>query len=123
VPDYPSEALAAATAALVQYWNGDKLGADEYKGSARAALDAAAPLLADACAKAILQHMEDHGLPMHVDLPADAAVRRNMRRIHFTTAARVAASAFSTDEEMKRQAAEALATGDYIACQIPESGE
>jgi hypothetical protein len=119
VPDIPQEAETAGIDAIE--WMVSEGCSDGML--ARAVLDAAAPLLADACAKAILQHMEDHGLPMHVDLPADAAVRRNMRRIHFTTAARVAASAFSTDEEMKRQAAEALAAGDYIACQIPESGE
>jgi hypothetical protein len=84
------------------------------------ALDAAAPLLAEAVAARILAHMEAHGIGMEVQLPGAAAVRRAMRRSHFRIAAQVAARAFTTEAESRQQAAEAIMRGDFMACDIPE---
>ena len=49
-----------------------------------------------------------------------AAVRSHMARMHFSTAARIAADAFDTREDQLRMAAEAIGRGDFIACDIPE---
>ena len=126
MPEYPPEALTAAQEAISRCLmesgeSGTWTGSGE--ALARAALDAAAPVLAEACAQAILEHMERAGPGLHVELRGEAALRRNMRRVHFSTAARVAASAFSTEEDLKRAAADAIARGDYAVCDIPEPGD
>lgn len=67
-------------------------------------LEAAAPVFAEEAAASILRHMERS---------CDRRDARNRRgvlayRRHFRTAARVAAGAFTTDEDLKREAAKAL---------------
>jgi hypothetical protein len=67
-------------------------------------LEAAAPILAEHAAKRILDHM---------DRSTRRRGGRNRRgllayRRHMSTAARVAAFAFSTDADLKREAAKAL---------------
>jgi hypothetical protein len=86
---------------------------DSDEALARAALDAAAPLLAEAVAQKILEHAER----MH---PRDPEHVPTAWHRHFGIAARIAAGAFTTDAESKQQAAEALIRGDYVACDIPE---
>lgn len=80
---------------------------------ARAALDAAAPLLAEAVAQAILAHAERQH-------PRDPEHIPTAWHRHFSIAARVAAGAFDTREDQLRMAAEAIGRGDFIACGIPE---
>lgn len=123
MPEYPEEALAAAASAIqvVRYGNLQHLG-DEYM--AREALNAAAPILAEAVAQKILAHMEHHdpgpGISIN-GVPIDPNLAHRWRRC-FRTAARIAAGAFYTEAEMKQQAARALVSGSYVACDIPESG-
>jgi hypothetical protein len=114
MPDYPPGALAAAEAAIIEA-AGTGFGSPERASErlARAALDAAAPALAEAVAQKILAHMEAHG-------SGAAGLSRDRWRRHMGIAARVAAGAFSTDEDMKRMAVEALERGDWIRCDIPE---
>ena len=123
MPEYPPAALTAAQEAIsrcLMEGGGFDTWVDSDEALARAALDAAVPVLAEACAQAILEHMERAGPGLHVELRGEAALRRNMRRVHFSTAARVAAGAFSTEEDLKRAVAEAIARGDYAVCDIPE---
>ena len=75
---------------------------------ARAALEAAAPAMAEHAARAVLAHRDAHG-------PADGASRRRWRRI-LGIAAQVVSLAFSTEEDIKRMAAKALAEGNCSAC-------
>ena len=107
MPDLPQRAITAAAIAIER----GLMSGDHYAGSAesdealaRAALEAAAPALAAEVASRILAHME-----------RSARYRRSRNRQgllayrrHFTTAARVAAGAFATDEDLKREAAKAL---------------
>jgi hypothetical protein len=89
---------------------------------ATAILDAIAPLLGEHVAKRILDHMNAHGPRPGSRLggkPADDAARWAWRR-HFGIAARIAARAFLTEEDEKRLTAEALARGDFVACDLPE---
>jgi hypothetical protein len=67
-------------------------------------LEAAAPAFAEEAAALILRHME------RSTRYRNSRNRRGLLayRRHFATAARVAAGAFSTDEDLKRAAAEAL---------------
>lgn len=118
MPDYPPEALAEAEAAISHELRSSR--EVEPDALARAALDAAAPILAEACAQKIVAHMEEHG--PGVASPGTTlyeAMRRAWRR-HLGIAARVAAGAFDTREDQLRMAAEAISRGDFIACDIPE---
>ena len=87
---------------------------------ARAALEAAAPLLAEACASAILAHMEAYGPAAEAPGVTRHEVLRRAWRRHFGIAARVAAGAFYTREDELRLTAEAVERGDFIACNPPE---
>ena len=115
MPDDPQAALAAAERALIVA--AADFGTDVIAGTppvlARAALDAAAPLLAESVAEKILAHAERQHPRDHAHVPT--AWDR-----HFSIAARVAAGAFTTREESLRMAAEAIARGDYVACPAPE---
>ena len=115
MPDNPPEVLAAVERALIVA--ATDFGTDVITGSsatfARAALDAAAPLLAESVAEKILAHAERQHPRDHAHVPT--AWDR-----HFSIAARVAAGAFTTREESLRMAAEAIARGDYVACPAPE---
>ena len=119
MPDYP-QAVVDATAQAI---GNAMITRQSAEAIARAALDAAAPLLAESVAEKILAHMEGFG-PKR---PAGALepviyVGRDYRtwRRHFGIAARIAAGAFTTREESLRMAAEAIARGDFAACPAPE---
>lgn len=105
MPDIPGEAvrlaLAARAHALVDRPDPMVLSDETLT---RIMLEAAAPALAEAVALRILAHMDRSTRYRGI---------RNRRgllayRRHFTTAARVAAGAFTTDEDLKREAAKAL---------------
>lgn len=125
MPDYGPEALQAAADAMQQREH--IIGENPWRENARAALDAAAPLLAEEVARKILAHMERHQPPVYAiegddgEYPNTAA-RRAWRR-HFGIAARIAAGAFTTEAEQKRDAAAALERGDFIACDLGEDGQ
>ena len=116
MPDNPPEVLAAVERALIVA--ATDFGTDVITGSsatfARAALDAAAPLLAESVAEKILAHMEKY------EPPGATGTRWRARRRHFSIAARIAAGAFTIREESLRMAAEAIERGDYVACRLPE---
>jgi hypothetical protein len=106
MPDIPPEAVQAAAAAIERELMSGKdysMAQDSDEALARVALEAAAPLLADACAAAIIAHM---------NRPVPRRKRRAWLayRRHFATAARVAARAFSTrEDDMKAIAREITA--------------
>ena len=122
MPDVPEAALVAAESAIRDAFPGEfsQPGMPEPDALARAALDAAAPLLAEACASAILAHMEAHGPPAEAPGVTRHEVLRRAWRRHFGIAARVAAGAFYTREDELRLAAEAISEGRFIACHPPE---
>ena len=112
MPEYPPAALSAASAAIErELMSGTEYGChiDSEDALARVALDAAAPLLAEACARAIIAHMEANG-------PKPNGAGRRAWRRQFGIAARVAAGCFSAREEKLRQVAEAIAAGNFTAC-------
>ena len=116
MPDLPRNALTLAEDVVAGHLQaaGIKTPPGLVPALARAALDAAAPVLATAVAEKILAHMEAHSPPQ------GGTSRAYVYRSHFATAAQVAGYAFTTEAEMKRQAAEALAAGNYVACPSPE---
>lgn len=121
MPEIPDAALRAAADAVERELMSPTrydTHMDSDEALARTVLDAAAPILAEAVAQKILAHME-----IHASGPAGTATHFLARRRAFQTAARVAAGAFTTEAESKRMAAEALAAGNYVACDIPEDGE
>lgn len=111
MPDCPPEILAAAADPIAEMFPG--LGLPTARKIAAVALDAAAPLLADAVAGKLLAHMEIHG-------PRDQGTRKRTWRRHFRAAAQVASLAFTTEDEQKRQAWQALAREHSAACPAPE---
>lgn len=119
MPDYPPEALAAAVRALrANPWPD---GETTEEQAARLVLDAAAPVLAEAVAAKILEHMEAHiADPSKVRLTRVGEVGNRAARRHFRTAAQIASLAFSTREDQLRMAGEAIEQGRFIACDIPE---
>ncbi len=122
MPDLPAAAVQAAAAAIERELMSGRdysMAADSDEALARAALEAAAPILAEAVAQKILAHMEGFGprkprgaLEPVIDTGRDY---RTWRR-YFGIAARVAAGAFDTREDQLRKAAEAIERGDFIAC-------
>lgn len=121
VPCFPDEIVTAAAEALhmlacrvapceTEAEHGE--GIAECTGLARTALEGAAVPLGAHVAGKIAAHAESHGQRGPVAMVL--AWRR-----HFQTAAQVAARAFLTDEDVKRLAAEALASGDHAACDPP----
>ncbi len=120
MPDYPPEAVRAAAAAIERELLSGRhfaMAEDSDEALARAALDAAAPILADAVAKKILAHMEGRGprKPEGALEPVlDAGRSYRAWRRHFGIAARVAANAFYTEADRMRLAAEALARGECL---------
>lgn len=117
MPDVPEEAVTAAAAVIRR----ELPAADSDVTLARAALAAAAPILAEAVAAKITDHRdrnEPKG-PLIGGKPAEAQ-RRSAWRRHFGIAARVAAMAFSTEEEIMRAAVATVERGDAIVCGPPE---
>lgn len=116
MPDIPASSLATGIEAVYgvyakRGWNKPApWWAEEVSA---AVLEAATPLLADEIAQKILEHAERQH-PRDPDHVPTAWHR------HFSVAARVAAGAFSTDEDMKRLAVEAIEREDWIRCDIPE---
>lgn len=124
MPDIPTEAYEAAKKAIFLNKN---IGMGQHlptyhsdEALAKAAIDAAAPILAEHVAQKITAHA-DRQFPKNdpAKLPGKPDVWRVWHR-HFGIAARVAAGAFDTDEDKKRLTAEAIKRGDFIACDIPE---
>jgi len=123
VPDYPPEALGAATDAVHDWARTLRWRRETCEQLARVVLDAAAADLGEHAAGKILAHMNAHGPRPGSRLggkAADDTARRAWRR-HLGIAARIAARAFLTEEDEKRMAAEALARGDYVVCDTPEA--
>ena len=121
MPEIPPEIHVAVQKA---FWDTMKSYGLDYSDPAwhslRAALDAAAPMFAEAVAQKITAHKEAHGpQPASPGLTLHATMRRAWHR-HFGIAVRVAAGAFDTREDQLRQAAEAIERGQFIACDIPE---
>jgi hypothetical protein len=105
LPDVPPEAVRLALAARAHALadRPDPMALSD-ETLTRLMLEAAAPALAEHVASAILAHM---------DRSTRYRSRRSRRgllayRRHFATAARVAAGAFTTDADLKREAAKAL---------------
>jgi len=126
VPRVPDDAVqAAAEVMLRQYeteFSAPHLTWRDFADPAREILEAAAPALAEAAAQKITGHMESFGPPAPLT-PADPVGRQHRAwRRHFGIAARVAAGAFSTREDQLREAAQAIADGNFTACDA-EGGE
>jgi hypothetical protein len=111
--DIPPDIIAAVARVLGDHWGGPPDDSDTQL--AVQLLTVAAPLLADACATAILAHAErQHPRdPEHVPTAWDR---------HFSIAARVAAGTFTTRENEHQAVADALNRGAFIACPAPEEG-
>jgi hypothetical protein len=124
VSDYPDtiirKAAESAHADLCgctgsgDYWADPTYG---YVRVARAVLDAIAEDLGQHVAAKITAHADEHG-PGAQDGLGGLARSRWLR--YFRIAARIAAFAFLAEEDVMRIAAEALATGQYVACPVPE---
>jgi hypothetical protein len=111
MPRVPDNAVQVAMASVLATDDPDGLPAEDL---VLKVLEAAAPVLAEHAARAVLAHMKSHG-------PQQRGLRRAWQR-HFGIAARVAASAFSTREEQVQAAARAIADGKYMACNLGEDG-
>jgi hypothetical protein len=120
VPDIPKEAVDAAEAARLRFFDEAPLwGSTTSAEVTRLMLEAAAPILAGHVAARIKAHA-DRQFPK-AD-PAKVPGRPDLWRAwhrHFRIAAQVAALAFATEDDRKRIAAEALTTGNYVACPEP----
>lgn len=114
MPDIPDKAVQAAAEAMREIGRKDPWLGSPVEDVARAALEAAAPILADYVARKITAHKDAHD-------PKDV-LGRAWRR-HFGIAVQIASLAFSTEEDIKRAAAGALNRGDYIRCPALETGE
>lgn len=116
MPEVPDAAVQAAAVALQAIIDPAGLREmDVYRAHARAVLEAAAPALAAAVAEKITAHMDAHG-------PREGAASGLVLswRRHFRIAAQVAAGAFSTREDQLREAAQAIADGNYMGCNLGE---
>lgn len=121
MPDIPDEAVTAALTVYADllYDRPDPMVLSDQTLT-RKMLEAAAPILAERIAKAITDHA-DRQFPVTDACRKPGQVDRfRIWHRHFGIAARIAAGAFSTGEDKKRMAAEALARGDLIACDTPE---
>jgi hypothetical protein len=115
MPDLPESATRAVAEALLrQYesqYDAGHLTWRDFEVSAREITAAAAPILAEEVARKILAHMDAHG-PGPSALPGS----RHAWRRHFGIAAQIASLAFSSGDDIKRAAAEAVARGEAIVC-------
>lgn len=115
MPEIPEAAIAAALAARAHALSDrpdPMVLSDETL--MRLTLEGAAVELGQHVADKILGHLEAHWPPE----PGRAAISRRL----FGIAARVAARAFLTEDDLRRRAAEALARGDFLGCVIPQGG-
>jgi hypothetical protein len=125
MPEIPPAAIMAAAIAIERELLSGRdysMAQDSDEALARVALEAAAPILAEAVAQKILAHRETIAGPADIRAHEDGARRARAARAHYRTAAQIAALAFFTDEDKKRLAAEALARGEFIACD-PGAGD
>lgn len=90
-------------------------------GLARAAVEAAAPILAEAVSQKIIDRMEAHP-PQASDSGQPGRTLLWAHRRYFRIAAQVAHFAFSTKADIARMTAEAIARGDVVVCANPEPG-
>lgn len=106
MPDLPDASVKAAAEVLFRQYESEYAAGHltwrDFEADAREILEAAAPAFAEEAAAAILRHME-----RSCDRRGRWRGLRAYRR-HFATAARIAATAFTTDEDLKREAAKAL---------------
>lgn len=128
MPEYPDaiRRLAAGAVFSLNIHGPVLKGLDtrqEAEVIAAAVLDSVAEQIGEACAREILAHMEAAEPVLRVAPRGAALTRRNVRRLHYQAAARVAARAFLAEEDVKRMAAEAFARGDYVACPAPEDDD
>ena len=111
MPDYPQAIYDKATAAVItaatDFGEDGIITADLAADLAKAVLDAIAADLGDYAAGKIEAHRDAHG-------PQDGARLSGWGR-HFGIAARIAAGAFLTEDDLKRLAAEAVMRDDYVA--------
>ena len=120
MPEIPAEAIMAAAIAIErELLSGTdySMAPDSDEALARAALEAAAPILARAVAGKITAHMEKYDTAL-------TAIQRSRWRRQMGIAARIAALAFTTREELLRETAEAI-TSDIRAVHrvLPGDGE
>lgn len=112
MPDIPDDAIKAAAEVLLrQYaseYQADHLTWHDFEHAASEILQAAAPFMAEAVAAKI----KAHGVKYFGHMRS--------ARVRFDIAARIAAGAFDTKEDRIRMIAEALESGNYIACSLPE---
>lgn len=118
--EIPPEAVMAAAIAIERELLSGKdysMAQDSDEALARAALEAAAPILARAVAGKITAHMEKYDTAL-------TAIQRSRWRRQMGIAARIAALAFTTREELLREAAEVI-TSDIRAVHrmLPGDGE
>jgi hypothetical protein len=111
IPQTVRDAVDAALDGLPQPEN--RCERDRWRIVSRITLEAAAPILAEHIAQAILAHAERQH-PRGKDHVPTAWDR------HFSIAARIAAGAFYTREDELRLAAEAIERGDVMWCNPPE---
>lgn len=111
MPDVPAESIKAAERAIdAAMVDPDFRVERSAVGLARVAVEAAAPILAEAVAAKIEAHRAEWSQARPGQLVPTAWDR------HMKIAARVAAWAFSTDDDKKRMAAAAITRGDAIIC-------
>lgn len=117
MPDFPPEVIQrAAEVRLRQYdseFSSGHLSWQDFAGEVREMLDAVAPELGEYCARKITDHAERQH-------PRDPEHLPSAFYRHFGTAARVAARAFLTDDDVTLMAAKAVARGDFAACFAPD---
>jgi hypothetical protein len=124
MPRVPDNAVQAAAEVLLRQYESEysapHLTWRDFTGPAREILEAAAPVLAEAVARKIQAHA---GRQFPKSDPARVPGQPDRWRTwhrHFGIAARIAAGAFSTREDQLREAAQAIADGRYIACDLRE---
>jgi hypothetical protein len=104
VPDIPPEVYAAVDAALDGLPQPEsQFERDRWRITSRAALDAAAPILAEAVARKIREHMETWS-------PTLTGAQLSRWRRHMGIAARIAELTFTTRDELIRDTAASIAS-------------
>lgn len=116
--DFPPEVIQRAAEVRYRQYDSEfsaaHLSWQDFAGEAREMLDAVAEALGEHCAAKIAGHA------LH---PRDDGDVPTGWHRHFGIAARVAARAFLSDDDVKRMAAAALARGDYVGRPAPEDDD
>lgn len=125
MPEVPDAAVKAAAEVMLRQYESEYSAAHltwrDFADPAREILGAVAPAMADHVARKILAHMEEHGPRDGLGNPLESMTGRAWRR-YLAIAAQAASLAFSTPEDIRREAAEALNRGDYTACYLDDAG-